>query len=335
MIKNNIWKKISMVLFLFLLLLIVIIISMNLGQMNLTPQEVLNVILDKGTDKQNLIVFEFRLPRIVLSILVGIGMATSGCILQALFRNDLADPGILGISSGSGLFMLIYISIFATEGISSAIALPVLSFGGGLLAAILIYLLSYKRNSDISPTRLVLTGVAMNTGFGAASLFIILKLNRNQFEFAEKWLVGNLWGDDWKYIIILLPWIILFFIYVFYKARVLNILSLGNQLATGLGVPVKRDFIGLSIAAVALASGSVALGGSMFFVGLISPHIGRKLVGSNHKLLLPSCALIGALIMIIADTITRTVSFGADIPTGIIITILSTPYFIYLLAKAD
>ncbi len=333
--KNTNLKKIAIIFMLFLLLIIAVIISMNLGKMNISPHEVLNVVLGKGTAKQNLIVFEFRLPRIVLSILIGIGMATSGCILQALFKNDLADPGILGISSGSGLFMLIYISIFSVNGISSAIALPVLSFVGGILAAILIYILSYKRNSDISPTRLVLTGVAMNTGFGAMSLFITLKLDRNQFQFAEKWLVGSLWGDDWRYIAILLPWIFLFFLYAFYKARALNVLNLGNQLATGLGVPVKKEFLGLSIAAVALASGSVALGGSMFFIGLISPHIARKIVGPNHKVLLPSCALIGALIMIVADTITRTVSFGADIPTGIIITILSTPYFIYLLAHSD
>jgi iron complex transport system permease protein len=332
---NTILRKKILIFLLFLTLLLSVIISMNLGKMSLTPREVLNVILGNGTPKQNLIVYEFRLPRIVLSILVGIGMATSGCILQALFKNDLADPGLLGINSGSGLFMLIYISVFAVNGVSSPIALPVLSFIGGIIAAILIYLLSYKRNSDISPTRLVLTGVAMNTGFGAMSLFITLKLDRNQFEFAEKWLVGSLWGDDWRYIAVLLPWIFLFSLYAFYKARALNVLNLGNQLATGLGVPVKKEFLGLSIAAVALASGSVALGGSMFFIGLISPHIARKIVGPNHKVLLPCCALIGALIMIVADTITRTVSFGADIPTGIIITILSTPYFIYLLAHSD
>ncbi|MCW6075422.1 FecCD family ABC transporter permease [Clostridium sporogenes] len=333
--KCDMYKKIATIFALTLLLFIAIIISMNLGKMNLAPNEVLNVILGKGTDKQNLIVFEFRLPRIVLSILVGIGMAISGCILQALFRNDLADPGILGISSGSGLFILIYISIFSVKGIPSAIALPLLSFVGGMIAAILIYILSYKRNSDISPTRLVLTGVAMNTGFGAMSLFITLKLDRNQFEFAQKLLVGSLWGDDWKYIIILLPWIIMFSLYVFYRARDLNVLNLGNQLATGLGIPVKKDFLALSIAAVALASGSAALGGSMFFIGLISPHIARKLVGPNHKVLIPSCALIGSLIMIIADTITRTVSFRADMPTGIILTIISTPYFIYLLARSN
>ncbi len=276
---NTILRKKILIFLLFLTLLLSVIISMNLGKMSLTPSEVLNVILGNGTPKQNLIVYEFRLPRIVLSILVGIGMATSGCILQALFKNDLADPGLLGINSGSGLFMLIYISVFAVNGVSSPIALPVLSFIGGIIAAILIYLLSYKRNSDISPTRLVLTGVAMNTGFGAMSLFITLKLDRNQFEFAEKWLVGSLWGDDWRYIAVLLPWIFIFSLYAFYKARALNVLNLGNQLATGLGVPVKKEFLGLSIAAVALASGSVALGGSMFFIGLISPHIARKIVG--------------------------------------------------------
>lgn len=317
-----------------ILLVLSVLLSMNLGKMNLSPIEVLDVVLGNGTSKQNLIVYEFRLPRIILSILVGIGMAVSGCVLQALLKNDLADPGILGISSGSGLFMLIFISIFYLKGISSFIALPLMSFIGGMAAALIIYILSYKKDSEISPTGVVLTGVAVNTGFGALSLFITLKLNRTQFEFAQKWLAGSLWGDDWGYILILFIWLTIFLTLIYYKYRTLNILNLGNQIATGVGVSVNKEFILLAVSAVALASGSVALGGSMFFIGLISPHIARKLVGPNHKALIPCCALIGALILILSDTITRTVSFGADIPTGVIITILSTPYFIYLLIRS-
>lgn len=317
-----------------ILLVLSVLLSMNLGKMNLSPIEVLDVVLGNGTSKQNLIVYEFRLPRIILSILVGIGMAVSGCVLQALLKNDLADPGILGISSGSGLFMLIFISIFSLKGISSFIALPLMSFIGGIAAAFIIYILSYKNDSEISPTGVVLTGVAVNTGFGALSLFITLKLNRTQFEFAQKWLAGSLWGDDWGYILILFIWLTIFLTIIYYKYRTLNILNLGNQIATGVGVSVNKEFILLAVSAVALASGSVALGGSMFFIGLISPHIARKLVGPNHKALIPCCALIGALILILSDTITRTVSFGADIPTGVIITILSTPYFIYLLIRS-
>ncbi|BCJ94086.1 iron compound ABC transporter permease [Anaerocolumna cellulosilytica] len=328
-------KKGIGILFLMLLLFIVIaIISINSGKMNLSPREVFQVFLGKGTDKQNLIVFDFRLPRIVLGLLVGIGMGVSGCIMQSLLKNDMASPGTLGISSGSGLFVLVFIAIFSTKGISSAFILPLLAFAGGVTAAALIFLLSYRKGRDISPTGLILTGVAAGSGYNALSLLITLKLDRNQMEFAQRWSAGDLWGDDWKYIALLAPWTLVLFLYVFYKSRSLNTINLGNQTATGLGLAVKKEFIFLTLAAVALSSGSVALGGNFFFVGMISPHLARRLVGPNHKLLLPAAALTGSVIVILADTITRTISFGADIPTGIIITVLSTPYFLYLLMKS-
>ncbi|WP_438492416.1 FecCD family ABC transporter permease [Paenibacillus sp. IHBB 3054] len=328
-------RGIGLCLLLVVLVILIVVIGMNSGQMNLSPMEVLRVLLLKGTDKQNLIVFEFRLPRIVLCILVGIGMGVAGSIMQSLLRNDMASPGTLGISSGSGLFVLIYIAIFSVKGVSSAIALPVLAFIGGMTAAVLIFLLSYRRGREISPTGLILTGVAMSSGYGALSLMITLRLDHTQFEFAQRWMAGSLWGDDWKYISVLAPWTVLLVGYAVYKSRILNTLNLGNETATGLGLAVKPEFLGLTLASVALSSGSVALGGNFFFVGLISPHLARRLVGPNHKLLLPASALTGTLVVLIADTITRTVSFGTDIPTGIIITMLSTPYFLYLLARSE
>jgi ABC-type Fe3+-siderophore transport system permease subunit len=308
---------------------------MNVGKMNLSPLEVFKVIIGEGTSKQNLIVFDFRLPRIVLSILVGIGMGISGCIMQSLLKNDMASPGTLGISSGSGLFVLMYITLFASEGLLSPILLPGLAFAGGLTAAFLIFMFAFRRGRDISPTGLILTGVAMGSGYSALSLMLTLRLDKQQYDFALRWQAGDLWGDDWSYIMVLLPWVLIICFYVFYRSNTLNTLNLGNQTASGLGVAIKREFIGLTIAAVALASGSVALGGNFFFVGMVSPHLARKLVGPNHKLLLPTTALVGALVILIADTLTRTISFGADIPTGIIITILVTPYFLYLLSKAS
>ena len=317
------------------ILFIIAVISINSGKMNLSPSEVFNVIMGNGTARENLIIFEFRLPRIILSILVGIGMGTSGCIMQSLLRNDMASPGTLGISSGSGLFVLMFVVMFNTQGISSAIALPLLAFVGGMTAAALIFLLSYRRGRDISHTGLILTGVALSSGYSALTTLLTLKLDDHQMDFIQRWSAGSLWGDNWNYLSILGPWVIVLFIYTFYKARILNTLNLGNQTATGLGVSVKPEFLGLSIAAVALSSGSVALGGNFFFVGMISPHMAKKLVGPNHKLLLPAASLSAAIIILLADTITRTISLGTDVPTGIIITVLSTPYFLYLLAKAN
>lgn len=316
------------------IILILVVVSMNSGKMNLTPAEVLNVILGKGTDKQNLIVFEFRLPRIVLSVLVGIGMGASGCIMQSLLRNDMASPGTLGISSGSGLFVLLYVVAFSTGGVSSAITMPLLAFVGGMTAAFLIFLLSYRKGKEVSPTGLILTGVALGSGYSAVTTLLTLKLDESQMEFVQRWYAGSLWGDNWKYLAVLGPWVLILFLYVIYKSRKLNVMHLGNQTATGLGVSVNKEFIALSVVSVALSSGSVALGGNFFFVGMIAPHMAKRMVGPNHKLLLPAASFSGAIIVLLADTIVRTISFGTDVPTGIVITILSTPYFLYLLAKA-
>lgn len=328
-------RPLAIIVLLCALVLLMAVISMNVGKMNLSPLEVVKVLIGQGTDKQNLTVFEFRLPRIVLAVLIGAGMAIAGSVMQTLLRNDLASPGTLGISSGAGLFVLLYITVFSVKGFFSPFILPVLAFAGGITAALLIFLLAYRKGREISPTGLILTGVAVGTGYGALSLMITLKLEKKQYDFALRWQAGDLWGADWKYISVLLPWVLLFGLYIFYKSRTLNTLNLGNQTASGLGVAIRREFIGLALAAVALSSGSVALGGNFFFVGMISPHIARKLAGSNHKVMLPISGLVGALIILLADTITRTVSMGADVPTGVIITILVTPYFLYLLSKAD
>lgn len=328
-------RGLTVLLIMFVLMFVIAVVSINSGKMNLSPAQVLNVLLGKGTDRQNLIVFEFRMPRIVLGILVGIGMGASGCIMQSLLRNDMASPGTLGISSGSGLFVLVFVVMFSAKGMSSAIVLPLLAFVGGITAAALIFLLAYRRGKDISPTGLILTGVALSSGYGAVTTLLTLKLDQYQMDFMQRWSAGSLWGDDWRYLAILGPWTLVLLIYVVYRSRILNTLHLGNQTATGLGVAVKREFLGLSIAAVALSSGSVALGGNFFFVGMISPHMARKLVGPNHKLLLPASCLCGAIIVLLADTITRTISLGTDVPTGIVITVLSTPYFLYLLSRAN
>lgn len=330
-LMRNIWMIVGLIILTF----VIGIISINSGKMNLAPSEVLAVIMGEGTAQQALIVYEFRLPRIILAILVGIGMGVSGTIMQSLLRNDMASPGTLGISSGSGLFVLIYIGVFTTKGFSSAFALPIVAFIGGLLSALIIFLLSYNRGREISPTGLILTGVAVSSGYSALTTLISLKLDERQMDFIQRWQAGNLWGDDWRYLAILAPWVIILLIYTIYKSRVLNAINLGNETATGLGVAVKPEFLGLSLASIALASSCVALGGNFFFVGMIAPHMARKLVGANHKFFLQVAGLLGAIIILFADTLTRSISFGSDVPTGIVITVLSTPYFLYLLSKAD
>lgn len=328
-------KRIFIVASLFVLLVAGAICSMNLGKMSLGPVDVIQTLFGNGTAKNELVVFKFRLPRIVLAVLVGMGMAASGTVMQGILRNDLADPGMIGISAGSGLAVLLFISTVGLTDMSSAIFLPLLAFVGGLLAALLIYLLAYRKGAFPSPTRLILTGVAINVGLGAVTLFLTLKLNNDQFVFAQKWQAGYLWGDEWSYIAILAPWVLLLSGYVWYKSSLLNTIGLGYTTATGVGVNVRKSFVSLALAAVALASGSVALGGSIFFIGLISPHLARKLVGSDHKFLLPASGMIGGIILLSADTIVRALVSGPDMPAGIFVTMLSVPYFLYLLMRSS
>ena len=332
--KYSVKKGLSVLVTMFFLMIIIILISINTGKMSLSPLEIIDVLLAKGTAQQNLIIFEFRLHRIILAALVGIGMSISGAVMQSLLRNDMASPGTLGISSGSGLFVLLYV-IFFKSGSASPITLPLLAFIGGMTAALLIYLFSYRKNRDISPTELILNGVALGSGYGAITTLLTLKLDQNQMDFMQRWFAGSLWGDTWNYLSILIPWTIILSFYILYKSRVLDVIHLGNQTATGLGVAVKLEFVKISVAAIALSAGSVALGGSFFFIGMIAPHMAKKLVGPNHKLLLPAAGMAGASIVLFADVITKVISFGTNIPTGIIITVLSTPYFLYLLAKSN
>lgn len=333
--KDKTGKKIVTLVILVGLVILISIISINSGKMSVSPSEVWQVFMGNGSPQQNLIVYEFRLPRIILGYFVGIGMGVSGVIMQSLLKNDMASPGTLGISSGSGLFVLIYIVLFNSESVLAAYALPVISFVGGLVSAVIIFLLSYSSKREMSPTGLILTGVAVGSGYSALTTMLSLKLDERQMEFIQKWQAGNLWGDDWLYLKVLIPWILIFVLYTLFKAQELNTIHLGNETARGLGVSVKREFIGLMFVAVALSSGSVALGGNFFFVGMIAPHMARKLVGANHFYVIPASGLLGSLIIILADTITRSISLGSDVPTGIVITVLSTPYFLYLLSKSD
>ncbi|MFC0333107.1 FecCD family ABC transporter permease [Paenibacillus sepulcri] len=324
-----------LVIFIFVILIIAtFIISMNTGYTRLTPIQVLKTLFGAGDAKQSLILFDFRLPRIVISILVGVGLAVSGCILQGLSRNALADPGILGINAGAGLMVMLFISFFPSTTAAPIFLLPFLAlFGAGLTAA-LIYTLSFKRHEGISPIRLLLVGIAVAAGISAVTIVLTLRLDPENYQFVANWMAGSIWGSNWKFVLALLPWIVVLLPYVIMKARVLNVLNLGDQMATGLGTPVEKERVLLLAAAVGLAGSCVAVSGGIGFVGLVAPHLARRLVGPKHQLLLPTSALAGALLLVVADTVARVVVQPSEIPTGIVVAVLGAPYFLYLLARS-
>lgn len=331
--RKTVLRNVAVVLIFSVLLILSFIVSMNTGYSKLSPLDTLRTLFGGGSNKENLILFGFRLPRIVISMLVGAGLALSGCIIQGVSRNALADPGLLGINAGAGLTVILFVLFFGSQSYLSVFTLPFLALLGGGLAAILIYALAYKRESGLAPIRLILTGVAMQAGLSALTTVLVVKLDETQFDFVATWQAGSIWGSNWKFVLALLPWLLLLIPYVLSKSRALDVLSLGDDIAYGLGASVEKERRRLLVSAVALAASCVAVSGSISFVGLIAPHLARRLVGPRHRILLPVCALAGAVLVSVSDTVARVIAQPFEIPTGIMVAIIGAPYFLYLLVK--
>ncbi|CAH0343873.1 iron ABC transporter permease [Bacillus sp. CECT 9360] len=317
----------------FVLLLAVFVISVATGYISLTPAQLVRTIIGQGTNKENLILFGFRLPRILITMLAGMGLAVSGALLQSITRNPLSDPGILGINAGAGLMVVFYVMFFSAESTVYLYLLPLFALVGGLLAAAFIYLMSYEKGEGIDPTRLVLIGVGLAAALYGAILTLSARLEREQYDFFANWMAGRIWGDDWIFVLALLPWILILLPIVYIKSNVLNTLQMHEHVSVGLGVHVERERLVLMSIAVALASVSVSVSGGITFVGLMAPHIARGLVGPRHQSFLPVAALIGANLLLGADTIGRVVLDPSGIPAGVVVTIIGAPYFMYLMAK--
>lgn len=326
-------RNVAVVLIFSVFLILSFIVSMNTGYSKLSPLDTLRTLFGGGSNKENLILFGFRLPRIVISMLVGAGLALSGCIIQGVSRNALADPGLLGINAGAGLTVILFVLFFGSQSYLSVFTLPFLALLGGGLAAILIYALAYKREGGLAPIRLILTGVAMQAGLSALTTVLVVKLDETQFDFVATWQAGSIWGSNWKFVLALLPWLLFLIPYVLSKSRALDVLSLGDDIAYGLGASVEKERRRLLVSAVALAASCVAVSGSINFVGLIAPHLARRLVGPRHRILLPVCALAGAVLVSVSDTVARVIAQPFEIPTGIMVAIIGAPYFLYLLVK--
>ncbi|MGM7634638.1 FecCD family ABC transporter permease [Bacillus sp. Hm123] len=316
------------------LIIITLIISLNVGVSKLTFNELWQTLLGNGTAKHKLVLFDFRLPRMTLSLLVGAGLAASGCVLQGITKNDLADPGILGINAGAGLFVLITLTLFPVTTSLSIFTMPILAFIGSIITAFLIYILSYKKGQGIHPVRLLLTGIAIATGISSVMIVLSLHVSSEHYQFVANWLTGSIWGTDWPYVIAVLPFILFFFAYLFYKVQILNMIQLGDELAITFGVRLERERRLLLIIASGLAGASVAVGGGIAFIGLIAPHIARQLVGNDYKYLIGATALVGAWLVLFSDMLGRTILQPAEIPVGIVVAVVGAPYFMYLLIRS-
>ena len=327
-------RRIIIIATLFFSLFMIFLIGSTIGKAGISFPHVIMALFHQGDPKEVDIVLNGRLPRLFLALLVGLGMGASGVIMQNLLHNDLASPGTLGVADGSGLFVTLYFAFLSTKAIGGPIALPILALIGGLISAFIIYLLGTKRKKPISPTKLIMTGVAMSAFYGAVSTFLMYVLDENQLSNLQRWNAGDISSSiPWTNVLVLAIWILAFFSITMFETKTLDAINLGYDIATGLGVRVKFKFILLSLLAVGMASASVAFGGNFFFLGLIGPHIARRLVGTKTKYLIPASGAVSGIIIILANILVENVSIFANIPTGIFVSIIAVPYFIYLLLK--
>nr|WP_245742240.1 iron ABC transporter permease [Fontibacillus panacisegetis] len=311
------------------------------GSFEMSVMDVLKTLLRIDSNpKYNLVIFEFRLPRIVIAAIVGIGLGIAGTVIQGVTRNGLADPGILGINAGAGAVIVAFMFFFQMADINvlsgtsySIMMMPLFGFVGGALAAIVIYVFSW-RNGSLDMQRLILTGIAISSGFGALSLYISLKMNAQDFEMAAVWSVGSIYSANWLYVLAALPWVVILGIVIYRKSYLLNYFQLEESSVKSLGIAVEKEKSILLLCSIGIVSACVSVSGSIGFIGLMAPHIAKRLVGLNHRYVLPTSAVIGMFLLVISDYFAKTVFAPSELPVGIVVSLIGIPYFLYLLAKA-
>jgi iron complex transport system permease protein len=318
-----------------ILIVITVVISLSMGAISISPGDMIRTLAGFGTPKNQLVLFSFRLPRLAMIFIVGTGMALSGALLQGITRNDLVDSGVMGINAGAGLFVVLY--IFFSGGDAQIVKttqywmLPVIAISGGLLTAMTVYVLTW--NKGISAIRLLLTGVAVNAVINALILIFQLKMNEYNFNRAMAWLSGDIWKADWPLIALLGGWTLILCIILNRQTQELDILRLGDEWGVTLGVKTEKSRLLLLLTAVAFASIAVAAGGTISFLGLLSPHIARRLTGGLSRYYLPVAACIGIGITLFADVCAKFIFSPDGIPIGLMVAMVGAPYFIYLIVK--
>ncbi|WP_017186878.1 FecCD family ABC transporter permease [Alkalibacillus haloalkaliphilus] len=319
-----------------LISIVLMIVSLGIGQMQISPIEVVKALFNSSGDMENLVVQSFRMPRILLAVLAGAALALSGAILQGIIRNPLASPDIIGITGGAALTTVIFLAVFSDRSNTLTLSihwLPLASFIGAIALGFIVYFLSWK-NGGITPIRLVLIGVGIAMAVQAVTTMIMILGPIYTASRANIWLTGSLNGTNWNEIISITPWILGMIFILFIYVRRLNIQELGQDLSINAGGFVQKDRFTLLLLSSALAGGAVAFAGGIGFVGLMAPHIARRLVGSAFGSLLPASALIGGIIVLIADLIARTVFMPLEVPAGVFTSAIGAPYFIYLLYRS-
>ena len=324
-------KKISILIFIVVLTFIT---SLSIGDSFISPLKVISIMIGNGSAFDTLVVQEFRMPRIIVALFAGVGLAVSGAILQGIIRNPLASPDVIGISAGAGAAVVAFLAIFSDANRSLTVSvewMPVAAFIGAFSTALLVYSLSWAKG--VTATRLVMIGVGIASFMQAASTVLMIIGPIHQASKANVWITGSVNSATWQQVQIIVPVIACLFIITLLVTRHLNLQQFGDDVATSLGQNVQKTRLILLLLCTALVGSAVAFAGTIAFVGLMAPHIARRLVGSSFGSLIPASACIGGILVVLADTIGRSLFESIEVPAGVFTAAIGAPYFIYLLIK--
>ena len=320
--------KIIIILFFTGFIIFAMVASLTLGSVDISFSTIVHTLLGNVQTTDEMVIWNIRFPRNIVGALVGANLAVSGAILQAVMKNPLADPGIVGVSSGAGLAGVIML-IFMPE---ASILLTPVAFVGAMLSAAAVYALAWK--NGIRPTRIILAGVAVSAFLGSG-ISALLVFYSDKVQGALLWMVGGLSARSWPQVETLFPYTILGLVLALAGCKALTILSLGDETARGLGVPVERVRFSMTAVAALLAAGAVSVAGLIGFVGLVVPHIVRLIIGTDYKYVIPGSAILGAGVLVFCDTLGRVAFSPIEIPAGIIMAFLGAPFFLYLLRRSS
>lgn len=316
------------------LLLGLFFLHLQAGFHYFTKEHLLAILFFGGTPEERLTVFDFRMVRSILAVLIGMGLAVSGAVFQTISKNELASPSLLGVNAGAALAVMLLI-----YGSSSATGLgiwqqPLAAVVGGALAAALVFFLSHRRGRMTSTYNLVLNGIAVTAGLHALQILLLVSLDPTRFQQVNTWLIGSIFGNSWTHVDILFFIVLAGLLFLLANHETLDLLALREETALGLGLRVNRTRFVILMAAVVLASSCVAVGGSIGFVGLICPHIARRLVGVAHCRYLPVTALLGGILLVAADYTARIIIAPDEMLVGLVVSLIGAPYFLYILLRS-
>jgi len=334
MIQGKNKKTIFMLL--LLILLVTIVIAGSLGSAGIPFSDVIKIILSPTPSTDNgikntswIIIWKIRLPRIILTVIAGMGLGVSGAVFQGIFRNPMANPYILGISSGAAFGVTLGITMGLQITFLGIGAIPISAFIGAISASIVVYLIS-GGGRDILP--LLLSGIAM--GFLLSALMsLLMYFNRSQLENIVYWTMGSFNAANWQKAVITAPVILPGSLFIIIFARDLNLMVLGEDSANSMGISVKKSRLIFLLVSTIITASAVAVSGVIGFVGLIVPHAMRIITGPDHRTLIPYSMLGGAILLLISDTIARTIIAPTEIPVGIVTSLLGAPFFLFLLNR--